>query len=59
MAREWLRRYPETVTIASLNPHAADGFPEVRTLLATFDNTPASRRALAKRLAGAATPARS
>lgn len=51
-ARAWLRRYPETVTVASLNPHVADDWPEVRTLLATFDNTPASRRALAKRLAG-------
>jgi beta-N-acetylhexosaminidase len=51
-AREWLRRYPETVTVASLNPHVADGWPEVRTLIATFDNTPASRRALARRLAG-------
>jgi beta-N-acetylhexosaminidase len=52
VAREWLKRFPETVTVASLNPHAVDGWPEVRTLLATFDNTPASRRALAKRLAG-------
>jgi beta-N-acetylhexosaminidase len=51
-ARAWLRRYPETVTVASLNPHVTDEWPEVRTLLATFDNTPASRRALAKRLAG-------
>lgn len=51
-ARAWLRRFPETVTVASLNPHVADDWPEVRTLLATFDNTPASRRALAKRLAG-------
>lgn len=51
-ARAWLRRFPETVTVASLNPHVADEWPEVRTLLATFDNTPASRRALAKRLAG-------
>ncbi|HEV8129120.1 MAG TPA: glycoside hydrolase family 3 protein [Candidatus Eisenbacteria bacterium] len=52
LARAWLRRFPETVTVASLNPHVADEWPEVRTLLATFDNTPASRRALAKRLAG-------
>ena len=52
LAREWLRRFPETVTVASLNPHVTDGWPEVRTLLATIDNTPASRRALAKRLAG-------
>jgi beta-N-acetylhexosaminidase len=52
LARAWLRRFPETVTVASLNPHVADGWPEVRTVLATFDNTPASRRALAKRLAG-------
>ena len=51
-ARAWLRRYPETVTVASLNPHVADDWHEVRTLLATFDNAPASRRALAKRLAG-------
>lgn len=51
--RAWLARFPETVTVASLNPHAVDDWPEVRTLLATFDNTPASRRALAKRLAGA------
>jgi beta-N-acetylhexosaminidase len=51
-ARSWLRRYPETVTVASLNPHVTDEWPEVRTLIATFDNTPASRRALAKRLAG-------
>jgi beta-N-acetylhexosaminidase len=51
-ARAWLTRFPESVTVASLNPHVADGWPEVRTLLATFDNTPASRRALAKRLAG-------
>lgn len=54
-ARAWLRRYPETVTVASLNPHVTDGWPEVRTLIATFDNTPASRRALAKRLAGEET----
>jgi len=52
LAREWLKRFPETVTVASLNPHTTDAWPEVRTLLATFDNTPASRRALAKRLAG-------
>jgi hypothetical protein len=52
-AREWLRRFPETITVASLNPHVADAWPEVRTLIATFDNTPASRRALAKRLAAA------
>jgi beta-N-acetylhexosaminidase len=52
LARAWLRRFPETVTVASLNPHVADDWPEVRTLLASFDNTPASRRALAKRLAG-------
>ena len=52
VARAWLRRYPETVAVASLNPHVADGWPEVRTLLATFDNTPASRRALAAHLYG-------
>ncbi len=46
-ARAWLRRYPETVAVASLNPHVADSWAEVGTLLATFDNTPASRRALA------------
>lgn len=57
IAREWLRRYPETVTVASLNPHVADGWEETRTLLATFDNTPASRRAMAKRLGGAGEPA--
>lgn len=51
LAQEWLRRYPETVTVASLNPHVADAWSGVRTLLVTFDNTPASRRALAKRLA--------
>jgi beta-N-acetylhexosaminidase len=58
IGRAWLARFPETVTIASLNPHAADDWPEVRTLLATFDNTPASRRALAKRLAGAGVVAK-
>jgi len=58
LARAWLRRYPETVTVASLNPHVADDWPEVRTLLATFDNMPATRRALAKRLAAAATGGR-
>jgi beta-N-acetylhexosaminidase len=51
-ARAWLRRFPETVTVASLNPNVAEGWDEVRTLVTTFDNTPASRRALAKRLAG-------
>lgn len=58
LARDWLRRYPETVAVASLNPHVTDGWPEVRTLLVTFDNTPASRRALAKRLAVTAVAAR-
>jgi beta-N-acetylhexosaminidase len=53
LGRAWLTRFPETVAVASLNPHAADGWTEVRTLLATFDNTQASRRALARRLAGA------
>lgn len=53
-ARAWLRRFPETVTAACLNPHVADRWDEVRTLLATFDNTPASRRALAAHLAGGA-----
>jgi len=52
-ARAWLRRFPETVTVASLNPNVTEGWTEVRTLITTFDNTPASRRALAKRLAGA------
>jgi beta-N-acetylhexosaminidase len=54
-ARAWLRRFPETVTVACLNPHVADGWEEVRTLLATFDNTPASRRALAARLIASPT----
>lgn len=58
VGRAWLARFPETVTIASLNPHAADDWPEVRTLLATFDNTPGSRRALARRLAGATVVAK-
>jgi beta-N-acetylhexosaminidase len=51
--RAWLARFPETVTVASLNPHATEDWPEIRTLLTTFDNTPASRRALARKLAGA------
>jgi beta-N-acetylhexosaminidase len=55
-ARAWLRRFPETVAVASLNPNIAEGWEEVRTLVTTFDNTPASRRALAKRLAGAVDP---
>lgn len=55
-ARAWLKRFPETVTVASLNPNVAEGWTEVRTLVATFDNMPASRRALAKRLAGATEP---
>jgi len=55
-ARAWLKRFPETVTVASLNPHVADGWEEVRTLIATFDNSPATRRALAKRLSGAVDP---
>jgi len=58
LGRAWLRRFPETVTVASLNPHAVDEWPEVRTLLATFDNMPATRRALARRLAVAATLAK-
>jgi beta-N-acetylhexosaminidase len=58
LGRAWLTRFPETVMVASLNPHAADGWPEVRTLVATFDNTPASRRALARRLAGAMVTAK-
>lgn len=55
-ARAWLKRFPEAVTVASLNPNVAEGWEEVRTLLTTFDNTPASRRALAKRLAGVTDP---
>jgi beta-N-acetylhexosaminidase len=58
LARAWLRRFPETITVACLNPHVADGWEEVRTLLATFDNTPASRRALAARLITAAPSSR-
>ncbi|MGH7682345.1 MAG: glycoside hydrolase family 3 protein [Candidatus Eiseniibacteriota bacterium] len=58
LAQEWLRRYPETVTVASLNPHVADNWGGVRTLLVTFDNTPASRRALARRLASPAAVAK-
>ncbi|HET7904858.1 MAG TPA: glycoside hydrolase family 3 protein [Candidatus Eisenbacteria bacterium] len=50
IARAWLRRFPETVTIASLNPQVCDAWPEVRTLLTTFDNGPAARRALVKLL---------
>jgi beta-N-acetylhexosaminidase len=55
-ARAWLTRFPETVTVASLNPNVADGWKEVRTVIATFDNMPASRRALAKRLSGYTEP---
>jgi len=55
-ARAWLRRFPETVTVASLNPNVTEGWQEVRTLIATFDNMPASRRALAKRLSGYTEP---
>jgi len=55
-ARAWLRRFPETVTVASLNPNVTEGWVEVRTLIATFDNMPASRRALAKRLSGYTDP---
>jgi beta-N-acetylhexosaminidase len=51
-ARAWLHRFPETVTVLAPSPHAADGWEEVRTLLTTFDNTPAARRALAARLSG-------
>jgi hypothetical protein len=53
LARAWLTRFPETVTVASLNPHVCDEWPEVRTVLATFDNGPAARRGLARRLTGA------
>jgi len=49
-ALAWLRRFPETVTVATRNPHACDNWSEVRTLIATFDNGPASRRALARLL---------
>ncbi len=55
-ARAWLRRHPRTVTVATLNPHVADGWEEVGTLYATFDNTPASRRALAARLLDGPAP---
>ncbi len=55
-ARAWLRRFPETVAVASLNPNVTEGWEEVRTLIATFDNMPASRRALAKRLSGYTEP---
>ncbi len=55
-ARAWLRRFPETVAVASLNPNVTEGWDEVRTVITTFDNTPASRRALAKRLAGYTEP---
>jgi len=55
-ARAWLKRFPETVTVASLNPNVTEGWDEVRTLLVTFDNMPATRRALAKRLAGHTEP---
>jgi len=53
LARAWLKRFPETVTVATLNPHVCDEWPEVRTVLATYDNGPAARRALARRLSGA------
>ncbi len=56
IARAWLRRFPESVTVASLNPNVTEGWEEVRTLVATFDNMPASRRALAKRLSGYTDP---
>jgi len=52
LARAWLTRFPETVTVASVNPHICDEWPEVRTVLATFDNGPAARRGLVRRLAG-------
>jgi len=58
LGRLWLQRYPETVTVASLNPHVTDGWTEARTLLVTFDNTLATRRALAKRLSVSIVPAR-
>ena len=44
------------MTVASLNPNVTEGWDEVRTLVATFDNMPASRRALAKRLSGYTEP---
>ena len=44
------------MTVASLNPNVTQGWDEVRTLLATYDNMPATRRALAKRLAGHTEP---
>ncbi len=52
LAKKWLARFPDSVTAASLNPHVCDDWPEPRTLLATFDNGPAARRALARALAG-------
>jgi beta-N-acetylhexosaminidase len=58
LARAWLHRFPETVTVACLNPHVADAWEETRTLLATFDNSPASRRALAARLVPPPEPQR-
>lgn len=57
LAQEWLRRFPETVTVALLNPHVCDEWSDVRTLLATFGNSPAARRALARRLLGRVTAA--
>jgi hypothetical protein len=51
--RAWLTRFPETITVASLDPHACDDWPEVRALVATFDNGPAARRALGRRLTAA------
>ncbi|HEU4725184.1 MAG TPA: hypothetical protein VFU59_07790, partial [Candidatus Eisenbacteria bacterium] len=55
IAQAWLRRFPETVTIALLNPHVCDEWADVRTLLVTFGNSPAARRALARRLLGRVT----
>ncbi len=55
LAQAWLGRFPETVTVALLNPHVCDDLPAVRTILATFGNSPAARRALARRLLGRVT----
>jgi hypothetical protein len=55
LAKSWLARFPDSVVVASLNPHVCDDWPEPRTLLVTFDNGPAARRALARALTGRAT----
>jgi beta-N-acetylhexosaminidase len=55
LAKSWLAPFPDSVVVASLNPHVCDDWPEPRTLLVTFDNGPAARRALARALTGRAT----